>query len=350
MNNNLKEISNFIKKNNSYSDFNLVNNFLLNLNFTKINFKKNLLGGALDEYGNEIIEGNEGQGDSGNEIIEGNEGQGDSGNEIIEGNEGQGDFGNIDENGNVIIEGNDRNVIIKVNDDQYDFGNGSEDEVLEQMSYGDYTDQTDIEPDIEPDMYSKKTRYISQDIYIKPDMYLQNPSFTSDQIDTYTIEEGTLLYHATSNKRGFNTNYLNLGQDNIINFFTPNFRLASDKIEGCSVDKQNGYIHVFKVIKDIPNIYIRLPYDIADDINSGLLANEFCSKNQNYYGIGFFYPKNNIEMFSNNQEQFNTQFNINNKDLYYSEFGLCNPKPYLQYLYTQRCQSLRRLSDPYRFN
>ena len=37
---NLKEISNFIKKNNSYSDFNIVNNFLCKLNYTKLSFNK----------------------------------------------------------------------------------------------------------------------------------------------------------------------------------------------------------------------------------------------------------------------------------------------------------------------
>jgi hypothetical protein len=181
-----------------------------------------------------------------------------------------------------------------------------------------------------------------------PDMYLQNPGFTSEYINTYTIKEGTILYHATTNKKGFNTNYIELGKDKLINFFTPNFRLASDKIEGCSVDKQNGYIHVFRVKKDIPNIYVKLPYDITDDINSGTLANEFCSQNHNYFGIGFFYPKNNIEMFSNLQSSQN--FNITDESNYYSEFGLCNPRPYLEYIYSQRCQSLRKLSDPFRFN
>ena len=207
-------------------------------------------------------------------------------------------------------------------------------------------------PDYEPNANA------NTNIQKLPDMYLENPPYTSDLVHTYTIKEGTILYHATSNKRGFNTKYIELGNDKLINFFTPNFRLASDKIEGCSVDKQNGYIHVFRVVKPIPNIYIKLPYDIADDISSGKLANEFCTQNQNYYGIGFFYPKNNIEMFSNLQseqiqtQQIQTQFpDIATLDSnYYSEFGLCNTKPFIEYLYSQRCQSLRKLSDPYRFN
>jgi hypothetical protein len=268
MNSNLKEISNFIKKNNSYSDFNLVNDFLINLNFTKINFKKNLVGGT--DFSQDIYNTN-----------------------------------------------------------------------LPSQINNTYLSQ---------DIYDNNLPSKIADIEKLPDMYLKNPSYTSDGVQTYTIKEGTILYHATTNKKGFNTNYINFGQDKLINFFTPNFRLASDKIEGCSIDKQNGYIHVFRVIKDIPNIYVRLPYDIVDDINSGLLANEFCSENQNYCGIGFFYPKNNIEMFSNNLNQ-QTQLNvIDNVEQYYSEFGICNPKPYLEYLYSQRCQSLRKLSEPYRFN
>jgi len=314
MNTNLKEISNFIKKNNSYSDFNLVDNFLLNLNFTKINFKKNLIGGYNDIYQQTDYTNLPQQTDYTNLPQ-------------------QTDYTNLPQ--------------------QTDYTN-----LPQQTDYSmipQQTDYTNLPQQTDYSMIPQQTDYSmipqqTDNIQKLPDMYLQNPSFTTDQIDTYTIKEGTILYHATSNKKGFNTNYLNLGQDKLINFFTPNFRLASDKIEGCSIDKQNGYIHVFRVIKDIPNIFVRLPYDIANDINSGLLADEFCSSNQNYYGIGFFYPKNNIEMFSNNISRSDQLVILDNQDQYYSEFGLCNPKPYLEYLYSQRCQSLRKLSDPYRFN
>ena len=36
-------------------------------------------------------------------------------------------------------------------------------------------------------------------------------------------------------------------------------------------------------------------------------------------------------------------------DNYYSEFYLCNPRPYLEYMYSQKCMSLRKLTDPYKF-
>ncbi len=182
-----------------------------------------------------------------------------------------------------------------------------------------------------------------------PDMYLPRPDFINQEY-TYTIKKGTILYHAVENKRGFNTNNIQLGNDKVVLFFTPNFRLASDKIEGCSVNKQKGYIHVFEVKQDIPNIFIKLPYDTNDDVSPESLHNQFCS-NGKYFGVGFFYPKNEIELFSNiyMNSQVQVQQTISG-DNFYSEFGLCNPTPFLTYLYSQICESIRKLSQPYRFD
>ena len=385
MNTNLKEISNFIKKNNSYSDFNLVNNFLLNLNFTKINFNKNLRGGLGNGDNNfsqpymnnpnlpppdmmtnnnlppymtnnnlppsDMMTNNNLPPDmmmTNNNLLP---------QDMITTNNLPQDMMT---NNNLLpqdmITNNNLPQDMMTNNNLLPQDMMTNNNLLPQdmMTNNNLLPQDMMMTNnnlLPPDMMTNNNLPNQMsNIQKLPDMYLQNPSYTTDRLDTYTIKEGTILYHATSNKKGFNTNYINLGDDKLINFFTPNFRLASDKIEGCSVDKQNGYIHVFRVVKDIPNIYVRLPYDIADDINSGLLANEFCSKNQNYYGIGFFYPKNNIEMFSNNIYQQSQTNILYNPEQYYSEFGLCNPKPYLEYLYSQRCQSLRKLSEPYRFN
>jgi hypothetical protein len=321
MNTNLKEISNFIKKNNSYSDFNLVNNFLLNLNFTKINFNKNLVGG--DDPNLQPPQ-------------------------MFDPNLQPPQMFDPNIQPPQMFDPNIQPP--QMFDPNIQPPQMFDPNIQPPQMFDPNIPPDMIDPSQPPDMIDPSQPPQMASIQKLPDMYLENPPYTTDRLETYTIKEGTILYHATSNKKGFNTNYINLGQDKLINFFTPNFRLASDKIEGCSVDKQNGYIHVFRVVKDIPNIYVRLPYDIADDINSGLLANEFCSKNQNYYGIGFFYPKNNIEMFSNNIYQQSQPNILDNPDQYYSEFGLCNPKPYLEYLYSQRCQSLRKLSEPFRFN
>ena len=280
--NNLEQISNFTTKNKTYSDFNLINNFLYNLNFTNINYKKKLhnqLGGThIDPYNVNQIDLNN-------------------------------NFNQIDPN--------------NINQIDHNFN---------------HLDLNNINQ-IDPNFNHLDLNNLNENIPI--------PDYTSDVIKTYTIKEGTILYHSTSNKKGFNTNYIKLGKDNIISFFTPNFKLASDNIEGCNINRQNGYIHVFKVIKDIPNIYIMLPFDIDNesDFNIDTLNDKFCKSDNLYYGVGFFYPKNEIEKFSNIINPLN---NYNQES--YSEFGLCNPTPYLEYLYTQKCMSLRKLSEPYKFN
>jgi hypothetical protein len=191
-----------------------------------------------------------------------------------------------------------------------------------------------------------------QKIITMPDMFLPKPTFMYSGTNTYTIKKGTILYHGTVNKRGFNTKEIKLGKDKLISFFTPNFRLASDKIEGCSIDKQKGFIHVFEVKKDIPDIYIKLPYDTDEELNLDELKDKFCNGNQYYKGVGFFYPKNEIEIFNNsvlNQQILQMHENLDDES-YYSEFALCLPSEYLGYLYSQKCMSLRRLSDPYTFD
>jgi len=191
-----------------------------------------------------------------------------------------------------------------------------------------------------------------QKIVTMPDMFLPKPTFMYSDTNTYTIKKGTILYHATVHKRGFNTNEIRLGKDKLISFFTPNFRLASDKIEGCSIDKQKGFIHVFRVKTDIPDIFIKLPYDTDEDLDLDELKDKFCNGNEYYKGVGFFYPKNEIELFNNsifNQRTQEMHENLDD-DSYYSEFALCSPNDYLTYLYSQKCMSLRKLSQPYRFD
>jgi hypothetical protein len=197
-------------------------------------------------------------------------------------------------------------------------------------------------------------RICSHKIITMPDMFLPKPSFATGDIknNTYTIPKGTILYHANKEKRGFNPNEIKLGKDKLISFFTPNLRLASDKIEGCSIDNQKGYIHVFITKEDIREIVIKLAYDTNEELNIEDLRNKFCNGEQYYKGVGFFYPKNEIELFNNSilnerTEEIHENLNDNN---YYSEFALCSPSDYLEYIYTQKCMSLRKLSEPYRFD
>ena len=396
---NLQEISYFMKKNNSFSDFNHVNLSLFNLNYTNLNLNKNknnqfggnnidvpiinnpesnITNNNSDMLNPNILNTNMANANMSNpNILNPDMSNPDMSNpNILNPNILNPDMSNPNMlNPNILnpdmLNSNMTNPDM-LNPDILNSNILNPDMLNSNMTNADMLNSNMLNPDISNsnmsnpnilnlEIYNNEQQQLgenlntdnilNQNIQTFPDMYLKNPGFTSDYINTYTIKEGTILYHATINKKGFNTNYLELGKDKLINFFTPNFRLASDKIEGCSVDKQNGYIHVFKVKKDIPNIYVKLPYDIADDIDTGKLANEFCSKNQNYFGIGFFYPKNNIEMFSNNIEMFsNNQTQQFDEINYYSEFGICNPRPYLEYIYSQKCMSLRKLSEPYRFN
>ena len=165
----------------------------------------------------------------------------------------------------------------------------------------------------------------------------------SSEVNTFTINKGTILFHSSTQK-AFDPNNIKLGKQNLAALFTPNFKLSTDQIENCSISKQNSFIHAFEVIEDIKNIHVKLPYEVID-IND--LEKNFCTNKSIYNGVGFFYPKNDIEEFNNFIEN---NYSHANNDIYYSEFLLCNPNNYLRYLYTQRCMSLRHLSDQYRFD
>jgi hypothetical protein len=322
--NNLLNVVNFMKENKNFSDYNLINNFIFNLNFTKYRFNNNTmvkkqLGGDGDIISDTpphdmpgIMPPQEmpdmppqtGQDDM---IIP----------EVEDLTEQIEDFGNSD-------------IGLGIND--------NEDCTYKKIQNEDGTVVTQ--------------RICGQKIITMPDMFLPKPTFMYSGTNTYTIRKGTIMYHATVNKRGFNTKEIKLGKDKLISFFTPNFRLASDKIEGCSIDKQKGFIHVFEVKTDIPNIFIKLPYDTDEELNLDELKDKFCNGNEYYKGVGFFYPKNEIELFNNsvlNQRTQEMHENLDD-DSYYSEFALCSPNDYLEYLYSQKCMSLRKLSQPYRFD
>lgn len=319
-NNNLTNILDFMKKNNDFSDYNFINNFIYNLNFTKYKFHKLQIGGypnTPDTDADKMTETDK--------IIEQDDDV-----EIQQDD----DTGEIQEDDEKIIQKDDgyESDVREINDCVYK---------QKQNLNGTITTE----------------KICTKKIMTMPDIFLPKPQFMESGENTYTIKKGTILYHSTDSKRGFNTKEIRLGKDNLISFFTPNFRLASDKIQGCSIDKQKGFIHVFEVKTDIPNIYVKLPYDTDDDIDLDELKNTFCN-GQNYYkGVGFFYPKNEIEMFNNAiqqtqeiQETEDTQDSFLDDENYYSEFALCLPGDYLEYLYSQKCMSLRKLSQPYRFD
>ena len=375
-NHNLYRITNFAEKNKSFSDFNIVNKFKLNFNKYKTNSKIQI-GGAGNSDGNQQQTNETSKAtEQSNSNQEGDKQQTNDNQAATEQTNGkqEGDKQQTNETPKATEQTNGN----QEGDKQQTNGNQAASEQTNGKQEGDKTNETpkateqpngkqegDKQPNGNQEGDKQQTNgnsipskeNISLDtptsksvdkISRMNDSNLVKPDFISDEIKTYTIEKGTILFFSTVDKRGFNTNTIKLhGNESkdLISFFTPNFRLASDKIQGCSVEKQKGYIHVFRVKQEIPNIFIKLPYDTDDDISLDNLFSKFCTGSNSYNGIGFFYPKNEIETFNNIQ----TGGSLSDNN-YYSEFGLCNPGPFLEYLYTQKCMSLRKLSEPYRFD
>jgi hypothetical protein len=327
-NHNLYRIANFAEKNQSFSDFNIVNKFKLNFNKYKTNSKIQI-GGVTDNS-----EASQQQTNGNSEASQ-------------QQTNGNSETSQQQTNGNPEASQQQTNGKPETSQQQTTDKPETSQQQPNSKQDGQQSNGNPV-PSKENIALDTPTSKNVDKIGRMNDSNLVRPDFISDEIKTYTIEKGTILFFSTVDKRGFNTNTIQLrstDSKSIISFFTPNFRLASDKIQGCSVDKQKGYIHVFRVKQEIPNIFIKLPYDTDDDIGLDNLFNKFCAGSNTYNGVGFFYPKNEIETFNNIQ----TGGAISDNN-YYSEFGLCNPGPFLEYLYTQKCMSLRKLSQPYRFD
>jgi hypothetical protein len=338
--NNLQNISDFSKKNNNFSDFNIVNDLFLNLNFTKYRSNKNLIS---QSGGN--LEGGDFLGDA-------------MGKAMAQVQSGQ--MPQMPTQLTTALSQMGAPMGSPMSGPMSGHMGGPMGSPMAgpmsghmggPMGHMEPPKKICREETIQNPDGSKIVREIC-DNYMSmfPTKYLPKPDFVSGEIKTYTIPKGTVLFHSVDNKRGFNTKDIQLGNGSSIIFFTPNFRLASDKIQGCSIDKQKSYIHAFEVIQDIPNIYIKLPYDTSEDVSIESLKEEFCGGSGIYNGVGFFYPKNEIELFNKTILSSEAIIQSTTKEDFHSEFGLCNPTPYLKYLYTQRCQSLRKLSQPYRFD
>jgi hypothetical protein len=162
------------------------------------------------------------------------------------------------------------------------------------------------------------------------------------KIDFYKVPAGTELYHGSFNKNSFNPYNIRLGDDTLIAYFTPSKRLASDYIMGCAgyPEKSGGFIHKFKVKKDINNILVVSRYDKKASWTKEYLEQKFCSTNLGLQfnfnkvdGVAFFYPKG--------EEEEDIKFEV--------EFALCNPNEYLEYVSTRSCVATRKLSEPYSF-
>ena len=181
------------------------------------------------------------------------------------------------------------------------------------------------------------------------DRYLNymEPSKTS----LYSIPKGSILYHGSLNRESFNPYDFRLGDDKLVAYFSPNKRLTADYIVACAIyPNKNGFIHKFRVKKPIERVLILSTYEKKKQWNLKFLEDSFCSRKYRIQldGIGFFFPKKDENDFlgvvgeSQSKDTPNLDFD--------SEFAICDPNEYLEYISTQRCSSMRKLSRGYHFS
>ena len=168
----------------------------------------------------------------------------------------------------------------------------------------------------------------------------------------YTIPKGTILYHGTLYKESFNPFDIRLGEDKLVSYFSPNKRLSADYIVGCALyPTRSGYIHKFRVKKDIKQIMIISTFEKKPNWTLAFLEETFCSRKFRIQldGIGFFFPRRDEQdsfTDGSNSETAQTDPKIS----FDAEFALCNPNESLEYISSERCISMRKLSEPYHFN
>lgn len=153
-------------------------------------------------------------------------------------------------------------------------------------------------------------------------------------IKKYTIKAGTILFHG-STKATFDPKNIRLGEKRLTAYFSSNIKLASDYISGCAkYPLESGYIHKFIVNRDIDNILILSSFEINKDWNLDYFESYFCNSKIPELGlingVGFFYS--------------------NDKNGFDSEFALCDPSRFLDYVSSQQCISRRKISMPYNFS
>jgi len=185
---------------------------------------------------------------------------------------------------------------------------------------------------------------LQMSIYNREKLNYMEPSKTT----LYTIQRGTVLYHGSLYKESFNPFDIRLGEDKLVSYFSPNKRLAADYIVGCALyPTRSGYIHKFRVKKNIEKIMIVSTFEKKANWTLSYIEDTFCSRKFRIQldGIGFLFPRRDEQQLYNPtsiQEDPRVSFD--------AEFAICDPNEYLEYISTQRCISMRKVSDEYHFN
>ena len=186
-----------------------------------------------------------------------------------------------------------------------------------------------------------------QQMSIYNDRYLNymEPSKTT----LYVVPRGTILYHGSMVRESFNPYDIRLGEDRLVSYFSPNKRLAADYIVGCALyPSKTGFLHKFRVKKDIEKILIVSTHEKQAHWTLRFLEDSFCSRKFRIQldGVGFFFPRRDEKDFVAIKQGMNETTNL----AFDSEFAICNPNEYLEYVSTQRCVSMRKLNAEYHFS
>lgn len=196
---------------------------------------------------------------------------------------------------------------------------------------------------VQPNQDDNNTNDVQQ-INIKDKLSYMEPSKTS----LYTIPKGTILYHGSLYKESFNPFDIRLGEDKLVSYFSPNKRLAADYIVGCALyPNRQGYLHKFRVKKDIEKVMIVSTFEKKANWTLNFIEDTFCSRKFRIQldGIGFFFPRRDEkDLYNAGTVQSDPKITFD------AEFAICDPNEYLEYISTQRCVSMRKLSADYHFN
>jgi hypothetical protein len=173
----------------------------------------------------------------------------------------------------------------------------------------------------------------------------------SSRITLYRIKKGTILYHGSKSKETFNPFNIKLDDDILAGYFTTNKQFSADYISRCAFyPKEQGYIHKFIVKRNIDRVLIVSKFDKKSDWDVKKIENLFCNSNNKYGekldGVGFFYLSNNYNEFNNESIDNDNQETSSNYEL---ELALCDPNNFLDYVSTQRCIAVRKISSNYQF-
>lgn len=152
----------------------------------------------------------------------------------------------------------------------------------------------------------------------------------------FTIERGTILYYPTETKLSINEKKLDFGDK--ISMFTPDNSQAISKMNNCL---NKGSIHVFSVKNEIPDIRIGNIDDLELMKNIEKLDKKFCNKT--YRGIMFNISSNVVGDFIKENN------NMKDDKKNFIQYWLCNPATSLTYMYSQTCLDIGELSKKVKF-